>query len=45
MMTLLCTHKPKFASVEAYLRAFADFLEFICPPSDQPKSLGRGYFF
>jgi hypothetical protein len=46
MMTiLLWTHKPKLASAKAYSRASVDFIEFICPPSDQPKGLGRGYFF
>jgi hypothetical protein len=45
MMTIsICAHK-KFESTEAFSSASADFMEFICSPSDQPKGLGRGYFF
>ena len=45
MLTILiCAHNPKFAYAEADSSTSVDFIEFICPPSDQPKGLGRGCF-
>lgn len=45
MMTILiCAHK-EYESTEVYSSVSANLIEFICPPSDQPIGLGRGYFF